>query len=261
MRLPFLGGPERGGAPASNARGVGVRVRRLSVLEGHALWAATYDNDPNPLLALEERELEALLPDLRESFVLDVACGTGRWLARLVRRGARRGVGLDLSTEMLRRADEKPALRGRILRADCLSLPIRESVADLILCSFAVGYIGELHGLSHELARVSRPGAEVFLTDFHPAGHMRGWKRAFRYDGEVIEISSLAHSIEQIVGAFEAEGFTLLNCLFPCLGESERWIFEGRRKAHQYEAARQSPAIFICHFRLSADSPEGRVAS
>ncbi len=261
MRLPFFGGPEQGGEAAQNAQEAGVGVRRLSVLEGHALWAATYDNDPNPLLALEEREMESLLPDLREAFVLDVACGTGRWLARLFRRGARRGAGLDLSAEMLRRADEKPALRGRILRADCLSLPIRESVTDLILCSFAVGYIGELRGLAHELARVSRPGAEIFLTDFHPAGHLRGWKRACRYDGEIIEISSLAHSIEQIVGAFEAEGFTLLDCLSPCLSESEKWIFEGRRKSRLYEAARQSPAIFICHFRLSADSPEGGVAS
>jgi len=260
MRLPFFDSAEQGGQSAQNAQDASVGVRRVSALEGHALWAATYDNDPNPLLALEEREIESLLPDLRETFVLDVACGTGRWLARLVRRGARRGAGLDLSAEMLRRAKEKPAIRRLILQADCLSLPIRERVADLIVFSFAVGYVSELPGLASELARVSCPGAEIFLTDFHPTGHLRGWKRAFRYEGETIEISSVAHSIEQIVDAFKAGGFRLLNVHSPCLSESEKWIFEGRRKSHLYEAARKTPAIFICHFQKSPDSREGRVA-
>jgi ubiquinone/menaquinone biosynthesis C-methylase UbiE len=168
-------------------------------------------------------------------------------------------VGLDLSAEMLRRADEKPAVRGRILRADCLSLPIRESLGDLIVCSFAVGYIHELHGLAHELARVSRPGGDMFLTDFHPAGRLRGWKRAFRYHGETVEISSIPHSVQQVVDSFEAGGFNLLRCLTPCLSDSEKWMFEETRRSHLYEAAREFPAIFVCHFQRSAASSEGRV--
>src|SRR5690606_22097258 len=58
-------------------------VRRLSSLAAHALWAETYDRSPNPLLALEERLLPPLLPDLRGLTALDAACGAGRWLGRL----------------------------------------------------------------------------------------------------------------------------------------------------------------------------------
>jgi ubiquinone/menaquinone biosynthesis C-methylase UbiE len=225
------------------------------VLEGHALWASTYDNDPNPLLALEERELEPLLPGLKSKYVLDVGCGTGRWLARLLRRGAHQCVGIDLSGEMLRRAKRKPSLRGRLLRADCLSLPVRDSVADLIVCSFAAGYVDNLRRLAGELARVSRPRGQVFITDFHPSGHLRGWKRAFRHGEELVEISSFAHSLEQIERDFVAEGFDLRTCLAPCLTESEKWIFEEKQKSHLYEIAREVPAIFICHFELDSSSP------
>ena len=35
--------------------------------EGYKLWAASYDGDLNPLLALEERALRPMLPD-RGSF-------------------------------------------------------------------------------------------------------------------------------------------------------------------------------------------------
>ena len=48
-----------------------------------AAWAEVYDNDPNPLLALEERYLTRLLPDIQGKNALDVGCGTGRWLQRL----------------------------------------------------------------------------------------------------------------------------------------------------------------------------------
>ena len=160
---------------------------------------------------------------------------------------------------MLRRAGEKPAVRGRVLRADCLSLPIRENLTDLIVCSFAVGYIEDLCAMARELARVSRPGSEMFLTDFHPAGRLRGWKRAFRYNGETVEISSIPRSIQQVVDAFEAGGFNLLNCLTPCLSEPERWIFEVAQRSDLYETACEIPAIFVCHFQRSAVSTEGRM--
>src|SRR5579863_3159981 len=92
----------------------------VSVEEGYERWAETYDDAPNPLLHLEERKLTALLPDLDGKCALDLACGTGRWLEKLLGMGARLQVGVDFSAAMLRVAGKKSALHGRLARADSL---------------------------------------------------------------------------------------------------------------------------------------------
>ena len=49
----------------------------LSTREGYDRWAAIYDSDGNPLVALEEPWMDRLLGDVRGLAVLDVGCGTG----------------------------------------------------------------------------------------------------------------------------------------------------------------------------------------
>jgi len=223
-------------------------IRQLSVIEAHSLWAENYDRSPNPLLALEERMVEPLLPSLEQMFTLDVACGTGRWLANLLRRGARFGIGLDASPEMLKRAQSKRSLQDWLIRADCVAMPICAAAADLAICSFAVSYVPDLHGFARELSRVVRKPGHLFLTDFHPLAHLRGWKRAFRHNGTIVEVSSFHYSIAEICGVFAAEGFKLLARIEPCFGDAERHIFEECGKGHLLDQSCREPAIFICHF-------------
>ena len=61
-------------APAIDRQvsGSGSIPRRVSVEEGYKRWAATYDRTPNPLLALEQRCLLPLIPDLAGKRVLDL---------------------------------------------------------------------------------------------------------------------------------------------------------------------------------------------
>lgn len=47
-------------------------------------WAGSYDSDPNPQTALEEADVLEVLAKLPPGRVLDAACGTGRYLIRLV---------------------------------------------------------------------------------------------------------------------------------------------------------------------------------
>jgi malonyl-CoA O-methyltransferase len=75
--------------------------RRVDAHEGYRLWAREYDRAPNPFLALERRFLGALLPPIHDKVVLDLGCGTGRWLKYFAEQGPRRLVGVDLSAEML----------------------------------------------------------------------------------------------------------------------------------------------------------------
>lgn len=235
-----------------------TRPRRfLPPLKAHAHWAATYDSDPNPLLALEERELIPLLPDLEGAFVLDVACGTGRWLNRLLGRGARKGVGIDLSPEMLAQARRKPALFSRLVCADCTAMPIASGTADLALCSFAVSYVARLERFAGELSRVVRKGGSLILTDFHPSCHRRGWRRTFRHAGGVVEILDFQYSLDEVCTALHASGFCLEETYSSTFGEAEKAIFKQCGKEHLFERVREGPAIVICRFKLGNSRPLG----
>jgi SAM-dependent methyltransferase len=224
---------------------------RVSTGEGYRLWAATYDEDLNPLLALEKRALGPVLPDLRRKDGLDIGCGTGRWLGALVEGGARSAVGIDASLEMLRRAAAKPLLGNRLVQAHALALPLQAGSADVMVCSFAVGHIRDTRAFAGELARVARPGADLFVTDLHPAAQAQGWRCAFRCDDRTLEIETFVHNLRDLRRSFESEGFNLVKSGDFRFGESERPIFRAAGKDAMFEAARVIPAVLVLHFRLT----------
>ena len=224
---------------------------RVSAKEGYELWAPTYDGDLNPLLALEERALRPMLPELRYKDVLDVGCGTGRWLCALINLGARSVIGVDASPEMIRRAKAKQSLRGRLVMADTCTLPLRPQSADVMVCSFTIGHVFNIGALASELARVARPGTDVFVTDMHPAARARGWRCAFRCADRTVEIETFAHALPDLRGSFEEERFRLVKSGDFRFGEPERGIFRAAGKHAMFEHARATPAVLVLHFRLS----------
>jgi len=224
--------------------------QRLTPVEAYSRWAKTYDRDPNPLLALEERTLIPLLPALRGSFVLDLACGTGRWLQIMLKRGARQGIGIDFSRQMLSQARRKQLLHGSLVCADCTAMPISAGTVDLAICSFAAGYLADLGLVASELARVMRKGGRLVLADLHPSGLERGWRRTFRHGGSTVEIQNFHFSIDQLSGTFREHGFRLERTFCPHFGEAERPVFTTCGKEHLFERAQEEPAIFIGFFRL-----------
>src|ERR1700709_2159834 len=105
------------------------------------IWAKVYDEQPNPLLALEQRFLSRMLPDVAGLDVVDAGCGTGRWLQLLASRGPASLVGVDTSPEMLQRASAKLGTRSTLHLGSCAALPIQNATADLILASFLLSYL------------------------------------------------------------------------------------------------------------------------
>jgi len=221
---------------------------QLTVSQAYALWAETYDNAANPMLALEERCIEPLLPSLANKTVLDLGCGTGRLLNRLSSLSAGWYLGVDTSAAMLARAVGKLRTTGHFLRADCVQLPLRSEIADVVICSFLLGYVS-VQELATEIARVSRGAAELFVSEFHPDSCSLGWKRSFRAGDQVIELPTTQCSLLELEHAFRLHGFDLVRTVEPGFDEPEREIFLANKKGHVFETSRGTPAIFICHFR------------
>jgi ubiquinone/menaquinone biosynthesis C-methylase UbiE len=227
---------------------------QVPVGEGYERWAPIYDCAPNPLLACEERHLWPFLEDMHNKRFLDLACGTGRWLEKLMTHSGKSGVGIDCSAGMLRVARTKDALAGRLARAACENLPFRSAIFDLAICSFALGHIRDLGSTLSELARVTKPGASVVVSDLHPEAYARGWRVGFRDDGPAVQIEMLPRVTGEIVNAFYSNGFECLSHVSLCLGDPEKAIFARAGKAHSFEEACKLPAVLVCHFRR-LDSP------
>jgi cytosine/adenosine deaminase-related metal-dependent hydrolase/ubiquinone/menaquinone biosynthesis C-methylase UbiE len=228
-------------------------------VEAFDTWAEVYDTQANPLLALEERVLGSMMPDVRGLDVLDAGCGTGRWLQRLVSRSPRSLLGVDISPAMLLLAGIKLSQKCSLRPGSCTALPVNDTSCDLVLSSFVVSYLEDLDDFAREIDRVARPGATIFLTDMHPETEaFRGWKRSFKVKGAEMQISARGWRIKQITQAFQARGFKLVSLAEPAFGPEEKQIFEESGKVELYLSTEGLPAIYVLQLRKPASSPRFR---
>ena len=235
-------------SPTSNTSD-SARTPVLSVTAGYERWAKTYDDSHNPLLALEQRMIAPLLPDLAGKQVLDVACGTGRWFSLLAARSAGQLIGADISRAMLRIANTKLNLSQALIQADCTAIPLQEGGIDFAICSFAAGHIRNLDGFAAECSRVLRAGAELFLTDLHPDAYSAGWRTGFRDHRGAAEIETIARSCDDVVNTFRSNRFQCIGTYGFCFEESERSIFVAAGKEKVFAIASELRAVVFCRFR------------
>jgi cytosine/adenosine deaminase-related metal-dependent hydrolase/ubiquinone/menaquinone biosynthesis C-methylase UbiE len=210
-------------------------------------WAKVYDQQPNPLLTLEERFLGRMLPNIRGCNVLDAGCGTGRWLKLLSAHSPASLIGVDTSAEMLQRAKTKLGLKSVLHLSSCTSLPIPDAIVDVIVSSFVLSYLPNLNAFASELNRVTAPGGSIFLTDMHPdTALICKWKRSFKMnDGPRQQLQPRNHSLQKITNTFKEHGFEVTTFIEPEFGSSERAIFEQNGKLESYDTAIGHPAIYI----------------
>ncbi len=217
---------------------------RVSALDGHRLWASSYDSDLNPVLALEMRMLKNLLDPTRAKCCIDVACGTGRWMSYVLCRGAN-VFGIDACFEMLSVAERKPELHGRSALAEATCLPFANETADVALCSFAAGYLPHLNQAVGEMARIVKSAGRVIISDLHPTALKAGWTRSFRVADQVVEMEHFAPSLEEIRTAAERASLQPHIQIESSFGDPERPIFRRAGKEHILARASKIPAIWI----------------
>jgi cytosine/adenosine deaminase-related metal-dependent hydrolase/ubiquinone/menaquinone biosynthesis C-methylase UbiE len=239
-------------------------MKQISCFPAEAFdtWADVYDSQPNPLLALEQRFLGPMLPDVRGLDVLDAGCGTGRWLHQLADQSPRSLLGADISPQMLLLAAAKLGQNCDLRLGSCTALPFNNAVADVVLSCFVISYVDELEALAQEIDRVARPGTTVFLTDMHPETEAsRNWKRSFGTAGPGTGMQARGWSLQQITQAFLERGFQLLSLVEPAFSLEERQIFEQCGRLDLYESAATLPAIYILQLRKPPSSTRVKKAA
>ena len=185
------------------------RARVAETLEpqaAYALWADTYPPYAhNALMALEQRTVLSLLPNLAGRTVIDAGCGSGRYLRELRTLGAE-PIGVDLSGPML--AQARP-LTSHLVQGNLCALPIDAASVDVIVCALALGDVPNLELALGEMARVLRPGGCVVYSVVHPIGANAGWSRTFQAQGRLMAIDGYWHTAEEHRRACAAAGLTI----------------------------------------------------
>ncbi len=240
-------------AMSASAAATGVAVAARGA---YRQVSQAYDSEANPMLALEQRFLRALLPEVANLDVFDLGCGTGRWLAALAPQRPRSLIGVDASPEMLMQARRKVPGSASLILADCNCPPLRAASADLILCSFVASYIADLSKFADQVAGLLRPDGSVFVSDLHPdtSSKLR-WRRGFHVSGSFVEVETSPRSIGEVASTFEKCGFQTNAVVEPEFGDAEREVFVRAGKSESFREASGHPAIYI----LQLSAPRAQV--
>ena len=186
--------------------------KRVKVVDGYDIWAPTYDEERNPLIALEENVTLDLIGDVRNQRVLDVGCGTGRYCELLAKKGAN-VVGIDPSAKMLEYAKRKitPNCRFelRLGRVEDASFPSNHF--NVVVSALTVGHIIELESVIREVSRIIKSGGSLIVSDIHPYWPISGhdYVEFFDGSGQEYRIPEYAHLFEEYWNLFRRFKFSV----------------------------------------------------
>lgn len=182
------------------------------VRQGYDRWAASYDHDGNPLIALEEPHVRAALGDVKGLDVLELGCGTGRHTAWLHEAGAN-VTALDFSEGMLQTARSKLAGEGvRWVTHDLHQpLPFAHQSFDLVLSALVLEHLRDLPAFFEETSRVLRHGGRAVVSAMHPVMFLRESRARFTdpSSNETFEPGSRSYQLGEVVLAVLAAGLVL----------------------------------------------------
>jgi SAM-dependent methyltransferase len=185
---------------------MGKKIERPGVREGYDQWSSTYDQMPNPLVALDRRHTIPLLkPDRRER-ILDAGCGTGANLPALVRAGSQ-VMGVDLSHGMLQVA-RRAVPTVPLVQADLdAQLPVQRGAFDAVLCALVGEHLprpAHFFGQAHEALA---PGGRLVFSVFHPACAAAGIEANFERGDVEYRLGAIRHSVDDYLNALCDAGF------------------------------------------------------
>lgn len=106
-----------------------------------------------------------LIEDLSGKLAIDMGCGTGRFSAKLIERGAR-VVSSDIGHSLVAQSMLKnPSAWG--LQTSLESLGLAESSFDLVICTEVIEHTPNPRESVHELMRILKPEGVLILTVPH----------------------------------------------------------------------------------------------
>jgi SAM-dependent methyltransferase len=183
----------------------------VSALQGYDLWATTYDSFNNPMLAMVDRAFEMNSPNFAGNDVLELGCGTGRNIRRVLTSGAKSYTGLDQSAGMLKVAQDKnPGATVKLVEANLDSvLPFESERFDFILVTLVFEHVPFLLPVLAEAHRVLKPGGKIRILEIHSGLVENGTGAHFEHNGETYDLPSFPHPALEWEATLTRAGFEI----------------------------------------------------
>lgn len=176
-----------------------------SVQREYATQADTYDLRWQRYEAVSIAHTLAALDPQDGEHILDAGCGTGLLLRQIaIRAPEARLFGIDLSPEMVRRADFRDA---DLIVADVRHLPFAEESLDAMVISSVIQYLPVIDHALSEAARVLRPGGRLVITAWDGSPwRMRTLGQWLRWRGSA---PVYLHRPEQLIASCRKQGLDI----------------------------------------------------
>ena len=180
-------------------------------LRGYDRWSMSYDNGENPVIAATSWVLDHAPLGCADAEVVELGCGTGRNVSRVIGEGARSYVGVDGSYGMLNMAQANVNdSRVSFVSQDLLAPWKPAKHFDYGLVVLLLEHMPTLDTLFESLARAVRPGGRLRMIDLHPERIVAGSFAHFREGVTEVRFASVAHPVGAICAALDGAGFDVV---------------------------------------------------
>lgn len=171
---------------------------------------------PAPFMQYIIDDIFKTLELAENSFVLELGCGTGRFVRQFVDRGVRT-VGVDISQQMLGVAcgkQENPAhIKGHLVLADAVALPFLNGLFHTIVAIHLFHLFPDWQDSLVEVQRLLQPSG-VLITGFIESP-MRASRLSSIFEHRRVELGyppiRFGATTDEVIAALEAMGATVEN--------------------------------------------------
>ncbi|HKY72626.1 MAG TPA: class I SAM-dependent methyltransferase [Nitrospira sp.] len=179
---------------------------------GYDRWAASYD-DKDPSTWLDEPFLLEYLQPFPGCRILDIGCGTGRYLRRFASAPCRI-TGVDLSRNMLVKARQYHGASTDVclVQASAGALPFTSSSFDRIMSGLLVDHMTSAGQLFDEIATLLTPNGHAVVAAVHPdMQRLTGRDITIQEDqSERIHIPGHVHEVHELLAAIGGAGLAVV---------------------------------------------------
>ncbi len=172
-------------------------------------WAEHYD-DEDPSTLLDQPFLLSMLQPFEGCRIVDLGCGTGRYL-RLVGHGCH-VIGVDLSRGMLERARRhtSSAMTVKWVQASVECLPFFSNNFDRVISGLVLDHVHDLRKFFQGIAGTLKPGGRAIVTAVHPdMQRQTGPTVRFTAAGREHRTQGTIHEVQDILAAVEQAGLSI----------------------------------------------------
>lgn len=179
---------------------------------GYDNWAASYD-DQDPSTWLDEPFLLRHLNPFSGCRILDIGCGTGRYLRRLTTSSSGM-IGVDLSRNMLARARQDLGAWTdiRLVQASVGRLPFKPDSFDRIMSGLVIDHVASPETWFCVLSSLLKKDGGAILAAVHPdMQRLTAWDIEIHNSQEdAIHIPGHIHEVDVLLSAARRAGFTVV---------------------------------------------------